>query len=111
MWAEKGIRLDSAKVLLESALSKDPDNGAFLDSYAWIFFQQGSVERAYEYIVKAIVRIHNDPVVFEHLGDILSRRNDSKNAIIAYEKCLEYNPDNSELVRKKIIDLETVGSR
>jgi tetratricopeptide (TPR) repeat protein len=111
MWAEKGIRLDSAKVLLESALSKDPDNGAFLDSYAWIFFQQGSVERAYEYIVKAIVRIHNDPVVFEHLGDILSRRNDFKNAIIAYEKSLEYNPDNSELVRKKIIDLETVGSR
>lgn len=111
MWAEKGIRLDSAKVLLESALSKDPDNGAFLDSYAWIFFQQGSVERAYEFIVKAIVRIHNDPVVFEHLGDILSRRNDFKNAIIAYEKSLEYNPDNSELVRKKIIDLETVGSR
>ncbi|MFP4416633.1 MAG: tetratricopeptide repeat protein [Chitinispirillaceae bacterium] len=36
MWAEQGINLDSAQSLLEMALEQEPENGAFLDSYAWI---------------------------------------------------------------------------
>lgn len=111
MWAEKGMKLDSAKALLESALSRDPDNGAFLDSYGWIYFQLGAMEKAYEYILKAVVRIHNDAVVFEHLGDILSRRNDREGALKAYKSSLEYNTDNGDIVREKIIDLEMVVTR
>jgi Tfp pilus assembly protein PilF len=111
MWAEKGMKLDSAKALLESALSRDPDNGAFLDSYGWIFFQLGAMEKAYEYILKAVVRIHNDAVVFEHMGDILSRRNDREGALKAYKRSLEYNPDNGDIVREKIIDLENIIDR
>jgi tetratricopeptide (TPR) repeat protein len=108
MWAEKGIKLDSAKVLVESALSRDPDNGAFLDSYAWIFYQQGNIEMSYQYIMEAVARIHNDPVVFEHLGDILHKRNTIEDAMKAYVKSLEYNPDNAEQVRQKIIRLEAL---
>lgn len=108
MWAEKGMKLDSAKTLLESALSKDPDNGAFLDSYGWIFFQSGDVKNAYDYIRKAMARIHNDPVVFEHLGDILVKHNDREGAGKAYGRSLEYNSDNTEPVRKKIIELEAL---
>ena len=111
MWAEKGVMLDSAKVLLESALSKDPDNGAFLDSYGWIYFQLGSIDKANEYILKAVVRIHNDAVVFEHLGDILTKRNDREGAITAYKRSLEYNPDNDDIIRKKIIELEMAVTR
>jgi tetratricopeptide (TPR) repeat protein len=111
MWAEKGMALDSAKVLLESALSKEPYNGAFLDSYAWILYQQGAVESAYEYMVKAVCRIHNDPVVFEHLGDLLDKRNDWEAAVKAYRRSLEYNPDNADLVRQKIVDLDAVQYR
>jgi tetratricopeptide (TPR) repeat protein len=104
MWAEKGIALDSAKVLVESALSKEPGNGAFLDSYAWILYQLGRSDESYRFIMKAVARIHDDPVVFEHLGDILHKRNDSDGAAKAYAKSLEYNPDNAEKVRRKIIE-------
>jgi tetratricopeptide (TPR) repeat protein len=104
MWAEKGVELDSAEVLLESALTKDPANGAFLDSYAWVLYQQGNLDKAYRFITEAVVRINNDPVVFEHLGDILHKRNDIAGAVRAYCKSLEYGPDKPDQVRIKIIN-------
>ena len=108
MWAEKGMELDSAEILLESALTKDPANGAFLDSYAWVLYQQGNLDKAYLFITEAIVRINNDPVVFEHLGDILHKRNDIAGAAKAYCKSLEYGPDKPDQVRKKIINCESL---
>ncbi|MBN2037704.1 MAG: tetratricopeptide repeat protein, partial [Chitinispirillaceae bacterium] len=104
MWAEKGMRLDSAEVLIRSALSKDPYNGAYLDSYAWIFFQKGSIEDAYAWIKESLARIANDPVVYEHLGDILQRKGDPLGARGAYHKSLEFNHDTPDSIRQKIIE-------
>jgi tetratricopeptide (TPR) repeat protein len=107
MWAEKGMKLDSARILLESALKAEPDNGAFLDSYAWIFYQMGEFEKAGMYMQKAVARIHNDPVVFEHLGDILYKSNDIRGAVIAYKRCLELSGNgDGDSVRRKIISIE-----
>jgi tetratricopeptide (TPR) repeat protein len=108
MWADRGMKLDSAKILLESALAREPDNGAYLDSYGWILFRMGDNAKAFEYIGKALTRIHNDPEVFEHLGDILDQRNDVEGALQAYEKCLEYNPDDQNRIRRKILRLEAI---
>ncbi len=108
MWADRGMKLDSAKILLESALAREPDNGAYLDSYGWILYRMGNTEKAFQYIGKALARIHNDPEVFEHLGDIQERRNDARSARRAYEKCLEYNPDDQDRVRRKILRMEAI---
>jgi tetratricopeptide (TPR) repeat protein len=106
MWAEKGIKLDSAARLITFALKQDPDNGAYLDSYAWIRFQKGDYEQAYTYILKAISRIDSDPVVYEHLGDILVKKGDRSAASGAYWKSLEYKSENEEIIRQKIINNE-----
>jgi tetratricopeptide (TPR) repeat protein len=106
MWAEKGVKLDSAEQLIKAALKKDPDNGAYLDSYAWIFFQKGDFQKAYHYISKAMVRIDDDPIVFEHCGDIFTKLNDWTRAASAYRKGLEFKPENEESVRKKIIAIQ-----
>jgi tetratricopeptide (TPR) repeat protein len=106
MWAEKGIKLDSASRLLASALKQDPDNGAYLDSYAWICFQNGDYKQAYTYIIKAISRIDNDPVVYEHLGDILVKNGDRSAASEAWRKSLEYKSENEDIIRQKIIGSE-----
>jgi tetratricopeptide (TPR) repeat protein len=106
MWADRGIKLDSAKRLVTSALIKEPDNGAFLDSYAWIFFKMGNMDSAYIYQEKAVLRIHDDPVVFEHLGDILRERNNYREAVEAYKKSIELNGETPDLIRQKIIALE-----
>lgn len=106
MWADKGINLDSAKVLIGSALQKEPDNGAFLDSYAWVFFKRGNIDSAYCYLEKAILRINDDPVVYEHLGDILCGQKKYSEAVVAYKKSIELNNETPDLVRQKIIALE-----
>jgi len=107
MWAEQGANLDSAQVLLEQALAAEPDNGAFLDSYAWIFYKKGDYDKAMAYIRKAVDKIGNDAVVFDHLGDILEKKGDRAGAAAAYEKSLQCtweDPDSAaiSITRKKL---------
>lgn len=106
MWAEKGINLDSSKILIETALRQEPENGAFLDSYAWIFYQLGQLDSAFHYINKAVEYIKDDPTVLCHLGDILEQKGRLKEALEAYRKSMELNFDNPEEIREKISRIE-----
>jgi tetratricopeptide (TPR) repeat protein len=106
MWAERGVHLDSARQLLETALEQDPDNGAYLDSYAWIFFQQGETDSALKYIRRAVEFMDDDPVIYDHYGDILAASDRPLDAMQAYRTCLELGFDQPEAVEKKIRQLE-----
>lgn len=107
MWAERGERLDSAKVLIETALQQDPHNGAFLDSYGWVFYQMGQYDSALVYIKQAMESsMQEDPVLYCHLGDVLVARADLHGAYDAYEKSLELDAEESLGVREKIVELE-----
>ncbi|MBD3240181.1 MAG: tetratricopeptide repeat protein [Chitinivibrionales bacterium] len=102
MWAEKGMHLDSAKALIELALEEEPDNGAYLDSYAWVFYQQGNYEEAHRYMVRALEHIDDDPIVYAHLGDILMKRDEFGKAVEAYERSLELEPEREDEIRAKL---------
>ncbi len=102
MWAEHDEKLDSAKMLLEMALHKSPENGAYLDSYGWIFFKLGDYDQAEKYIRKAMTIIDDDPIIYEHLGDILARKEQMRDALDAYKKCLELGAENGERIQTKI---------
>lgn len=106
MWAEKAINLDSAMVLLQTALKQEPDNGAYLDSYAWIFFQKKDYDSAYFYIQKAVDKIKDDPTIYNHLGDILEKKGDLKAAVKAYKKSLELEYEIPEEIEQKISEIE-----
>jgi tetratricopeptide (TPR) repeat protein len=106
MWAERGENLDSAKILILKALKDDPENGAFLDSYAWVLFQMGSIDSAFVYIEKAVKKVGDDPVVYFHLGEILLKKKEYTKAIAAFRKSLELEPDDPDSIRKKILDTE-----
>jgi tetratricopeptide (TPR) repeat protein len=108
MWAEKKMNLDSAKTLIEKALKSDPENGAFIDSYAWVFYQIGNIDSAAKYMDIAVKKISDDPVVFSHLGDILFMKNDYKNALDAFRKSLVLEAEDSDRIRQKITDLESI---
>jgi tetratricopeptide (TPR) repeat protein len=106
MWAEKGVKLDSAQHFLEMALNKEPGNGAFLDSYAWILYQMGKYDSAHVYMMKAIEHIYDDPVIFSHLGDILTKQGDFNNALSSFKKSIELKSEDDAAIRKKMVDLE-----
>jgi tetratricopeptide (TPR) repeat protein len=106
MWAERGINLDSSKILIEIALRQEPDNGAFLDSYAWVFYQFGQLDSAFFYINKAVENIKDDPTVLCHLGDILEKKGRLKEALEAYHKSMELNFEYPEEIKEKIFRIE-----
>ncbi len=94
MWAEKGIRLDESRELIERAVRLEPENTAFLDSLGWVLHQQGHHAQALPYLLAAVDRNPApDPVLLDHLGDVLAalgRRGDARNA---WRRALELEPD------------------
>jgi tetratricopeptide (TPR) repeat protein len=102
MWAEHNSNLDSAETLIALALAAEPDNGAYLDSYAWVLYMKGEFPKAYTYICKALVKINNDPIIYRHLGDILVKTGDAPQAISAYRRSIALGSLEQRLIEEKI---------
>ena len=104
--AEKNMDLLKAKSLIEKALNFDPDNEAYLDSLAWVFYQLKNYSKAQEYIDQAIVwmekKKQNDPIIYEHAGDIYRELGRIDSAIEYWQKCLALNYEHSDFVREKM---------
>jgi len=68
--ADHDRELSDAEKLITQALAKDPDNGAYIDSYGWVLYRLGRFPEAREQLEKAVKLTAGDPVVREHLGDV-----------------------------------------
>lgn len=107
MWAERGENLDEARKMIEKALELDANNAAYLDSMAWVVFQQGKSKEALKWQLKALKIMEKekeqDAVLFEHLGDIYHSLKDNLKAGEFWRKSLEIE-DNPK-VEKRLKDL------
>jgi len=101
-WAERGVRLDEALKLIQRAVELDPDNGAYLDSLAWVYYQKGDAKRALPWILKAAAQLPDDPVILEHLGDIHAKAGQPDKARAAWTRALEKNPARADEIRQKL---------
>jgi tetratricopeptide (TPR) repeat protein len=100
MWADRGVRLAEALQLIGRAVELQPDNGAYLDSYAWVLYRLGRLRDAEEKLQEALNYIQDDAVVFEHYGDILADLGRRDEARSKWQRALELDPDNEELKSK-----------
>src|SRR5208337_1343888 len=101
MLADRNVKLDKAREMIEKAVRLDPKNAAFVDSFGWVLFRQGKAQEGLAQIQKAIeLSDEPDPALFEHLGDIYAKMNQLDKAREAWRKslALEANPE----VRKKL---------
>ena len=106
--AEENIKLEEAKALIEKALEKEPDNAAFLDSYAWVLYRLGYYKKALDYIDKAIEATSIDPLMYEHKADILLALGEYENAILSLQKAIE-KADDEEYIKKMEIKFESIS--
>jgi len=100
--ADRGVRLDAAREMIEKALVLKPNDGFYLDSLAWVLYKQKNYVLALESQLKAIEIIHNDAVMMEHLGDIYWRTGDVEQARSSWEKALEAKHDEPKKIKAKI---------
>ena len=98
-YAEEGVKLDLAEKMVRKALKEEPENGAYLDSLGWIYYKKGDLDKAKEYVLKAISLIQ-DPDVYEHLGDIYIDLGDQKEGIRYYQEGLLRFPGDKDLELK-----------
>ncbi|HAY28564.1 MAG TPA: pilus assembly protein TadD, partial [Candidatus Accumulibacter sp.] len=67
-YADRNIRLEEARQLIEKALQLAPNDGFILDSMGWVLYRQGDLEGALDYLQRALAQ-RQDPEIAAHLGE------------------------------------------
>jgi tetratricopeptide (TPR) repeat protein len=89
MLVDHGMKVDEATKMIQKALELDPENGAYLDSLGWAFYQQGKYTEAETMLVRALDRIGQDPTVHDHLADVYLKLGKTKEAISQWQASIK----------------------
>lgn len=68
--ADRNLRLDEARQLIEKALELSPDDPQIIDSLGWVHFRLGNTKEALGYLRRAY-ELLPDVEVAAHLGEVL----------------------------------------
>lgn len=93
MLAESNQHLDKALRMSRKAIALEPENGYFLDSIGWVYFQKGDARKALPYLRKAVSLVPLEVDIRLHYARALDAVGD-KAALIEYHKVLELSPSN-----------------
>jgi len=99
-YAERGIKIEQALSLTKKAVALKPENGYYIDSLGWAFFKSGQLSDALREIKRAVTLVGDDPVIYEHLGDIYAKQQMMAEAREAWLHALELDPSNNKLMER-----------
>ncbi len=105
---QRNVRLSEAEGMILKALTIDPQNGSFADTYGCILMALGKLSEAELWIKKAIEKDGENEEVLEHLGDLLVLQGNNKLALQAYTKALKIKPDSktNKVKAEKLINVK-----
>ena len=104
MYAESGVHLNEALQMVRKAIRMDPLNGAYYDSLGWVLYKKGMYAQALIALQKAQTYIQ-DPLLYEHMGDVYKAQKDFVQACKHWRKSLELDPHQNG-IHQKIKELE-----
>lgn len=108
-YADQNIHLEKAESLIRRALALEPESGHILDSMGWVYYRQGDYQKARKYLEEAVEKIGDDPIIFEHLGDVYRKTDQPGQALEYYKKALENGSEDVDAVKEKIDALRQQG--
>ena len=95
-------RLEKAAMMSKQLVEKFPTESTYLDTYAWVLYQQGKYEEAFRYLSLALAdEKSQSSAVWEHHGDALFRLGRIKEAVESWKKAIAL-PNANQLLDKKI---------
>jgi len=100
MWAEQGKNLEEALDRSRRSLEHEPANPAYLDTLGWILHKQGKHTQALAHLQKAHEMLPEDPVIAEHLGDVLAAMGRMEAAHEYWKTSLRLNPGRDSVIEK-----------
>ena len=89
----RALELDHQQRSAGRALEEeDEDNAAYVDTLGWVLFRQGKLRAALAQIERAskLPSGEDDPVIWDHLGDVYCRLDQKDKARAAYRKAVEF---------------------
>jgi tetratricopeptide (TPR) repeat protein len=103
-----GVQLDQAEELIERALKIEPNDGFYIDSLGWVYYQKGDYAKAVEHLERAVEITGDDPAIIEHLGDAYEKIGRSDKAAVRYREALKKSKEDDQVkrLREKIQRLE-----
>ncbi len=99
-YAERDMKIDQALSLTKRAVALKPENGYYVDSLGWAFYKSGLLSEALAEIKRAVSLVGDDPVIYEHLGEIYMKQHKTTDARDAWLHSLELDPSNEKLLRR-----------
>jgi tetratricopeptide (TPR) repeat protein len=97
----RGESLDEARAMSYRTIIENPENGTFLDTYAWVLFKSGEYKEAEMHINKALQKGGlNNPDINEHAAEIHMKLESYHIARSFYEKAIILGGDKDKLEDK-----------
>ncbi len=96
-FADRNVKLDEAKALLETAVKLAPDDHYMLDSLGWVHYRLGNLDKAAEFLQKAYA-VQADPEIAAHLGEVLWKQGKLEEAKKLWASALKEFPENDVLL-------------
>jgi tetratricopeptide (TPR) repeat protein len=94
--ADRGLRLQEAKQLIEKAVQLAPDDAYIQDSLGWVEFRMGNPGKALEILVAAYGR-RPDAEIAAHLGEVLWSQGLREQALKIWREGMLLASDNETL--------------
>jgi tetratricopeptide (TPR) repeat protein len=86
----EGKDLEKARIMAEKAVSLEPDNSSFQDTYGWVLYKLGEYKEAKEWVGKALKdKVNVSGEVLEHYGDILFQLGETRSAVKFWKQAME----------------------
>lgn len=111
-WADQSKKLPEAEEMIRRAIeldreqrqtlvsisntSADKDRAAYVDSLGWVLFRRGKLQQAKKELERATkLPGGEDPVIWDHLGDVYFRLDRAKDAMRCWRKSLQLYEDGT----------------
>lgn len=94
--ADRGVRLDEARALVEQALQLAPNDPFITDSLGWVEFRQGNWPQALTLLEKAYA-LRDDVEIATHLAEVHWTMGERARALSLWRQALQRDPDNAVL--------------
>ena len=103
-YADQGVNLAEAEVLIRKALAHEPNNAAIIDSLGWVSYRLGHLRQSLTLLTKAY-DIMPAAEIAAHLGAVKWALGDTKGAFETWNLALSLEPDNA-LIKQAILDAQ-----
>jgi len=101
-WVDQNMHLEKAMDLIREAVSREPNNGYYVDSLGWAHYKLGQFDKAVKHLEKAVELRPEDPILNDHLGDAYWKVGRKREARFQWSHALSLDPEPED--RKEILE-------